>query len=133
MPFVFCFYGKIETGGYFIGTIQLLFGIFFLLESIYEVSGAEKEVIQFMSFGKFFFYENFQYLIFFYLFVVLLIGTIILIVPPIFLLYGTYKVRLNKKMNSLINFFFFNFLAKGKLSCSLVSVRCVGYLNWFAG
>lgn len=55
MPFVFCFYGKIEHGAYFIGTIQLLFGLFFMIEAIYEVSGADEEVIQFMTFGKFFF------------------------------------------------------------------------------
>lgn len=53
MPMLFCFYGKIEHGGYFIGALGLLFGVIFMLESIYVVSGSQTEDLQFMSFSKF--------------------------------------------------------------------------------
>lgn len=115
MPMLFCYYGKIETGGYFIGTIQLLFGTFFMIESIYEVYGAEPEVIQFMSFSKFWnlIFKNVFNIIFLFIF--------------------SFALRYNY-FNCTTNFSsLWNIQAKLKIYFCLVSIRCVRHHNWFVG
>lgn len=107
-----CFCAKLEIGGFIIGGLGILYGILFIIGSVILVDIAENEDKIHIALRKFFFpyIKLNDFLIIFFIFLVLTVVSTFVILVPLLLIIGTYKVCLIYilgKRNFFYNFFFF--------------------------